>query len=169
VIISILPALSSPTAAVPYPVYSPAPQPLIDAVQKAICPPEADDITPSMNGYGIAPIGAMVKVITAQPCNIDITAEFAYNPDLAPDISVPQGAVLNYFTSVNKHFGESPATQLKYSTEIYLSRIEAAIIGTGALYCNIIYHSGDLNPLHTPEEQWIMTLNSFIWANNPNP
>lgn len=47
----------------------------IEVLQTAVCPPEAGGVDPSANGYGMAPIGAVVTVSTPTAVTINVTAD----------------------------------------------------------------------------------------------
>ncbi|MBQ1294769.1 MAG: baseplate J/gp47 family protein, partial [Clostridiales bacterium] len=52
--------------------FKPASSALVDYVQNYICPPEDGGNAPSPNGYGFAPIGAAVDIVTATELEIDV-------------------------------------------------------------------------------------------------
>lgn len=112
--------------------YMPLSDDIIKELQFDLCPPEADDNNPSANGYGYAPIGAIVFVVTPTPLtvNIEVDVELRSNytvPQLQSEI---EQVIENYFLEIRRTFGESSnAYEVNYSKIIYMSRIAAAIVG----------------------------------------
>ena len=113
--------------------YIHAPNQLIAAVQSAICPPEEGGTAPSPNGYGIAPIGAAVKITTAQDYYLDIDCTVVLTADaggdVAPYVDSIRQAIWDYIKSVAKDWGKaSVSSVISYPVTVYLSRIIYAIL-----------------------------------------
>lgn len=113
--------------------YIHAPNQLIAAVQSAICPPEEGGTAPSPNGYGIAPIGAAVKITTAQDYYLDIDCTVVLTADaggdVAPYVDSIRQAIRDYIKSVAKDWGKaSVSNRISYPVTVYLSRIIYAIL-----------------------------------------
>ena len=113
--------------------YIHAPNQLIAAVQRAICPPEEGGTAPSPNGYGIAPIGAAVKITTAQDYSLDIDCTVVLTADaggdVAPYVDSIRQAIWDYIKSVAKDWGKASVSNvISYPVTVYLSRIIYAIL-----------------------------------------
>ena len=106
---------------------------LIAAVQSVICPPEEGGTAPSPNGYGIAPIGAAVKITTAQDYYLDIDCTVVLTADaggdVAPYVDSIRQAIRDYIKSVAKDWGKASVSNvISYPVTVYLSRIIYAIL-----------------------------------------
>ncbi len=113
--------------------YKPAGSSLVDLVQNAICPPEDGEISPSANGYGLAPIGAAVTIKTGEELQLDfsLTVQFLS--------SVPNGEITyksqieekieEYLESVRQSWGVMLKSQkIEYAVTVYVSRVIYAIL-----------------------------------------
>lgn len=106
---------------------------LVQTVQEAICPPEDGQSAPSPNGYGIAPIGAAVKIVSAQDYYLDIDCTVVLTADAGGDVSPYvdsiRQAIWDYVKSVAKDWGKvSVSNTISYQVTVYLSRIIYAIL-----------------------------------------
>ena len=104
---------------------------LITKVQEHICPPEADDATPSANGYGLAPIGALVTVSKPQKYNINITGKILVdiNKDYDTTIDTIKKDIEAYLLSIRKKWdGRLSDKEVKYEISIIYQRISAIIM-----------------------------------------
>lgn len=106
---------------------------LVQTVQEAICPPEDGQSAPSPNGYGIAPIGAAVKIVSAQDYYLDIDCTVVLTADAGGDVSLYvdsiRKAIWDYVKSVAKDWGKvSVSNTISYQVTVYLSRIIYAIL-----------------------------------------
>nr|WP_325301114.1 baseplate J/gp47 family protein [uncultured Oscillibacter sp.] len=106
----------------------PASPTLVEKVQLAVDPPPNQGL-----GLGTAPIGARVTVTAPTAVTVDVSAELA----LAPGISITQvqplveGAVERYLLEIRRAWATPVnATTNQYASDVYLSRILAAIVGT---------------------------------------
>lgn len=104
---------------------------LINEIQLLICPPEADNTTPSANGYGVASIGAIATIGTATELPINITA--TVTPSGGNTISSLQepieNAISSYLLSVRSSWGLPVTNKVEYPVYVYISRINVAILG----------------------------------------
>lgn len=106
----------------------PASPTLVERVQLAVDPPPNQGL-----GLGTAPIGARVTVAAPTAVAVDVSAELA----LAPGISITQvqplveGAVERYLLEIRRAWAAPVnAAANQYASDVYLSRILAAIVGT---------------------------------------
>lgn len=111
--------------------YMPLSQTIIDELQYDLCPPEAGDINPSANGYGYAPIGAIVHVVTPTQFTINVTVQL----QLRTDYTIPlvqnevNAAIESYFADTRRLFGQANnAFYVDYEKIIHQSRISAAVL-----------------------------------------
>ena len=112
--------------------YEPAQQALVDTVQDYICPAEDGGSSPSPNGYGYAPIGAEVTIMTATALDVDveftITMEtgVAFGPSYQTAI---EEAIGDYIKTAAGTWGAELVTdRVEYTVIVYVSRIIAAIL-----------------------------------------
>lgn len=112
--------------------YMPISQDLINTLQYNLCPPEAGNNTPSANGYGYAPIGAIAYVVTPTQLTINVTIDIELRNNytveaLREEITT---AIEAYFAEIRREFGESAnAYEVNYTKIVYMSRIAAAVVG----------------------------------------
>lgn len=105
---------------------------LVEEVQTRICPPESEGGEPSAYGYGFAPIGAKVTIATGTDFPIalstQVTLQTSYSlSDIQTKITA---AFQSYLLSRRKEWGTPfPGTSNKYSVPIYISQLNAAILG----------------------------------------
>lgn len=151
---------------------TPAESALVEAVQAVICPNEAGQIEPSANGYGLAPIGAAVKITTATnlTCNFTMDVQF--------DASVSNGettyrndiefAIYQYIRSVCETWGRQLTGQtVSYPVNIYISRVIAAILSAVPEVVNVSNvtingTAGDLALTETATLQQIPSLGTVV-------
>lgn len=98
---------------------NPADEGLIKSVQKYICP----DLT--NEGFGVAPVGAVVTITTASEVNIDISATIygSFDSDSV------KSAVSKYIDEVKASWGKETITsEISYTQRIFISRISSAIL-----------------------------------------
>jgi len=109
--------------------FEPAQQALIDAVQTVICPPVN---APSSEGFGMAPIGAEVDIVTATSKAIDIACEITWDTGHggATDVQAVEDAIADYLHTAAQSWGsELIGYVVSYSVIIYLSSVIVAIAG----------------------------------------
>lgn len=110
--------------------YRPADNALIKKVQTIICPPE-DDGTQSSNGYGFAPIGALVTIGSGTELKLNITCNVQFR---TPALSSTYQAVIEqkigeYLDSVCETWGNRLRShKIEYSVVVYTARIIAAVL-----------------------------------------
>lgn len=112
---------------------SPAGSELINAVQNIVCPPEDSNTEPSANGYGIAPIGAVVTIGTGTELvlNISLTVQFlatVQNGEITFKSQIEEKIEL-YLETVRQSWGAMLKSQkIEYAVTVYVSRIIYAIL-----------------------------------------
>lgn len=129
--------------------YLPASSTLVDTVQEAI-----DPTAVSGQGLGLAPIGASVTIVAAQPITVaisaDITPETGYT---VAQLQEPiETALESYFLSLRQAWSTPHGTGVSYSLTVYLSRILAAMVGVqGVANASSITLNGSGADLVLPE------------------
>lgn len=118
--------------------YGAASSALVATVQETICPYEADTSNPSPNGYGIAPIGAAVKIVSATELQINITADIDFLGNIENGIATYgdeiKAAIGEYITTVAQDWGKQiQAHQVAYPVTVYVARIIYAILSVDAV------------------------------------
>ncbi|MBP1653410.1 MAG: phage tail protein, partial [Bacteroidetes bacterium] len=112
---------------------SPAGSELVNTVQNAICPPEDGETEPSANGYGMAPIGAVVTIGTGSELvlNISLTVQFlatVQNGETAYKSQIEE-KIESYLETVRQSWGTMLKSQkIEYAVTVYISRIIYAIL-----------------------------------------
>ena len=112
---------------------SPAGSELINTVQNIICPPEDDGSQPSANGYGMAPIGALVTIGTGTELVLDIslTVQFlasVQNGETAYKSQIEE-RIGSYLETVRQSWGAMLKSQkIEYAVTVYVSRIIYSIL-----------------------------------------
>lgn len=104
---------------------------LVDLIQTHICPIDPSTSNPTRNGYGFAPIGAMVHIQTAtnRTINIEMTLQLTAGIELAAVEDAVKQAIEDYFSSVRREFGNLVVTtEVSYPMFIYASRLTVAIL-----------------------------------------
>lgn len=150
--------------------FKPASSALVDYVQNYICPPEDGGDSPSPNGYGFAPIGAAVDVVTATELDIDVEFDItmetgiSFGPTYQTAIEAAIGA---YILSAAHTWGAALVTNtVSYSVIIYVSQIIAAILSVEGVanVTNLTVNSGttDIVLTETSSTQQIPVLGTVI-------
>ena len=144
---------------------------LVSVVQDIICPPNDGQHTPSINGYGIAPVGAAVDIVSAtnKTINISFTATFAANVSngnvaYADEIRDAIGA---YIADVAESWGNALRSRaISYNVTIYAARVIAAILSVPEVInvSNLTINgaSGDLALTETSALQEIPVLGEVV-------
>lgn len=104
----------------------PAPEGLVAKVQQMICPPEEGGEEPSADGYGFAPIGALVTVVSASALEVDVSCTIQTEAQVGPDAlrESIRGKINSYLEEVCAGWGrERSVRSSKYTAAVYLSRI----------------------------------------------
>lgn len=113
--------------------FMPAGDSLINQVQNIICPPEDEGTEPSANGYGLAPIGAVVTIGTGVELvlNISLTVQFVssvQNGEVTYQSQIEE-KIEEYLESVRQSWGVMLKSQkIEYAVTVYISRIIYAIL-----------------------------------------
>lgn len=101
---------------------------LVQAVQDAICP------NSSALGFGVAPIGAAVDIVSATELDINITAEITFEAGTVNGLQVYgdaiREAINEYIQSVAQNWGVASygVNSLSYPVTIYAARVIYAIL-----------------------------------------
>lgn len=106
--------------------YNPASETLISNVQNAIDPPVNQGL-----GLGLAPIGAKVTIVSPTAVSVDVAASLTLASGYTMDMVKPlvTTAISDYLLLVRKNWGTPVSrTEVLYSSNVYLSRIVAAIL-----------------------------------------
>lgn len=145
----------------------PAESGLVAQIQNIICPPEEGESTPSSNGYGMAPIGAVATITTATNLTLNIACKVQFLATVQNGVATYQTQIeekiQEYLTSVCKTWGNALKKQkVEYVVAVYSSRISAAILTipnivnvTDVLINGV---AGDLILTESPELQQIPSL-----------
>ena len=144
---------------------------LVETVQDIICPPGDGESEPSVNGYGIAPVGAAVDIVSAtnKTINISFTATFAAsvsngNVAYADEI---RDAISAYIADVAKSWGNVLRSRaISYNVTVYVARVIAAILSVPEVInvSNLTINgaSGDLALTETSALQEIPVLGEVV-------
>lgn len=113
--------------------FGPASSALVKIVQDIICPPEDGQTAPSPNGYGIAPIGAAVDIVSATAVTINVSCRIIFasgvEDGLASYGDEIRAAVAEYIHSVAEDWGKAlVSNRITYPVTVYASRIIYAIL-----------------------------------------
>lgn len=92
----------------------------IEELQNEICPPEANNESPSANGYGLAPIGAIVTISKPQEVAINIECKIVKdNVDIITLENMIKAKIEQYLLLLRKTFG-TITNEFKIGYEIKL-------------------------------------------------
>lgn len=113
--------------------YGPASSGLVETVQGIICPSEDGQTAPSPNGYGIAPVGAAVDIVSATAVTINVSCKIIFasgvEDGLASYGDEIRAAVAEYIHSVAEDWGKAlVSNRITYPVTVYASRIIYAIL-----------------------------------------
>lgn len=113
--------------------FGPASSALVKTVQDIICPPEDGQTAPSPNGYGIAPVGAAVDIVSATAVTINVSCRIIFasgvEDGLASYRDEIRAAVAEYIHSVAEDWGKAlVSNRITYPVTVYASRIIYAIL-----------------------------------------
>lgn len=108
--------------------YEPLTTAQVDALQMLVCPPEAGNLNPSANGYGMAPIGARVVITTPNAVPVSITADVKILSSSSRTIGEIQteaaAKITEYIKSICMDWGTMSAWNLAhYSMTLYLNKV----------------------------------------------
>lgn len=113
--------------------FGPASSALVKTVQDIICPPEDGQTAPSPNGYGIAPIGAAVDIVSATAVTINVSCRIIFASGVEDGLTSYgdeiRAAVAEYIHSVAEDWGKVlVSNRITYPVTVYASRIIYAIL-----------------------------------------
>lgn len=113
--------------------FMPASQALVSYVQNEICPPYSGQLTPSPDGFGVAPVGAAVTITSGTSATVNISFDCTFAAGIQDGVGSYrtdiEAAIEEYFQSVRESWG-NPTTQqsISYPVNIYLARVTYAIL-----------------------------------------
>ena len=148
----------------------PADEGLVCLVQNEICPAESGEIFPSGNGYGMAPVGAKVTVVSASELvlNIHCTLQLSVtNSDVTSYEHVIRQKIQEYLHMVCKTWGSPLRTyKVEYPVAVYISRIIAAVLTISDIVnvtdVEVNGSAEDLMLTETPQLQQLPVLGEVI-------
>lgn len=113
--------------------FGPASPALVKTVQDIICPPEDGQTAPSPNGYGIAPVGAAVDIVSATAVTINVSCRIIFASGVEDGLTSYgdeiRAAVAKYIHSVAEDWGKAlVSNRISYPVTVYASRIIYAIL-----------------------------------------
>lgn len=144
---------------------------LVETVQNAICPPTDGESTPSPDGYGIAPVGAAVDIVSAtnKTINISFTATFAASVVNGAVVYADEirDAIAEYIADVAESWGNALRSRaISYNVTVYAARVIAAILSVPEVInvSNLTINgtSGDLALTETSALQEIPVLGEVV-------
>lgn len=133
----------------------------IKELQNEICPPEADSASPSANGYGLAPIGALVTITTPTELVIDIECKLLKdNVDIISLENSIKAKIEQYLLSLRKTFGTiTKQFSVGYEINILYAHIYSDIFNLeevlNLIELKINGKSEDIKIQNTAEKQFI--------------
>lgn len=104
----------------------PAPESVVKRVQQAICPLQNGGAEPSPAGYGFAPIGAAVTVVSADALEVDIACSVQFEAQASAETLRGQirPKLEEYLKEVNAEWGRQRRDQTqKHTVVVYRARI----------------------------------------------
>lgn len=144
---------------------------LVETVQNTICPPGDGSNDPSPDGYGIAPVGAAVDIVSAtnKTINIEFTATFAATVSNGSVVYADEirDAISAYIADVAKSWGNALRSRaISYNVTVYAARIIAAVLTVPEVInvsdLTINGASGDLQLTETSALQEIPVLGEVV-------
>lgn len=142
--------------------YNPATPAVIETIQMLICPPDVDQNDPSANGYGYAPIGAIVNITTATELDINVTMTLTLQSEYS--ISTVQTNVENaisaYLLEVRRNWAHRTVTNtVEYLVYVYISRIIVNVLQVeGVINATNVTVNGDTEDLQLTENGTVQQL-----------
>lgn len=133
--------------------YLPLTEEQIEILQDLVCPPESGSSDPSENGYGMAPIGAVVIVTTATQIDIDVTADVKIIPGSYRTIGEIQAEATEeikaYISELCANWGRMGAfNHATYSITVYANKILGILNNiSGVEVANNLLINGSSNDL----------------------
>lgn len=113
--------------------FKPALSSVVQTVQDIICPEEDDGDAPSTNGYGMAPIGAAVTIVTGDILTLNITCNIEFIGGVQNGAEMYQAEIeqkiREYLDTVSRSWGKPLKSHtIEYAVTVYVSRIIYAIL-----------------------------------------
>lgn len=105
----------------------------INKLQYLICPPEADNATPSANGYGMAPIGTLTTLQAPTKFEVNISGSIMITVGVQFDMVIEEikQNIERYLLNVRKTWNKRISDRkIEYNVSIVYAQIYAAIINT---------------------------------------
>jgi uncharacterized phage protein gp47/JayE len=149
----------------------PALSAVVRKVQEFICPPEDGETTPSANGYGMAPVGAAVTVVSGTELTLNITLDAEFISGMVNGVETYQkeieDMIEDYLNTVRKSWGAPlKGHSIEYPVTIYISRIIFSILTIPAIVnvsnVRINGSENDLRLEETPELQQVPVLGKVV-------
>jgi len=143
--------------------YRPADDALVEMVQNIICPSEEDG-TASSNGYGFAPIGALVTIGSGTELKLNISCDIQFLSGMAGAHQEEiEQKITDYLDSVCETWGNRvKSNKIEYSSVVYIARIIAAVLSipdvVNVTNVTINGEAGDLTLIETAELQQVPVL-----------
>lgn len=102
---------------------------LVAQMQELICPPDEGQDSPSQNGYGVAPIGAIATVTTGTrlDVNISLTLTLGSGVTVAEIRDEVEANIDAYFLNIRRNWGPRVVNRVEYPVVVYQSQISNAI------------------------------------------
>ena len=151
--------------------FKPAISSVVQTVQDIICPAVDDGNAPSANGYGMAPVGAAVSIVTGAVLALNITCNIEFIGSVQNGAELYQTEIeqkiQEYLDTVSRSWGKPLKSHtIDYTVTVYVSRIIYAILSIDEIV-NVtdvlINGSGeDLHLIETAELQQIPELGTVV-------
>ena len=106
---------------------------IVEEVQEIICPSEDGGLTPSPNGYGMAPIGAAATITTATELTLDITCDIQFESSVQNGVETYREEIERHISDYLHEVCETWGNPLKsftvsYQVMVYIARIIYAVL-----------------------------------------
>ena len=106
---------------------------IVEEVQKIICPSEDGGLTPSPNGYGMAPIGAAATITTATVLTLNITCDIQFESSVQNGVETYREEIEQHISDYLHEVCETWGNLLKsftisYQVMVYIARIIYAVL-----------------------------------------
>ena len=106
---------------------------IVEEVQKIICPSEDGGLTPSPNGYGMAPIGAAATITTATELTLNITCDIQFENSVQNGVETYREEIEQHISDYLHEVCETWGNPLKsftvsYQVMVYIARIIYAVL-----------------------------------------
>ncbi|HBI63010.1 MAG TPA: baseplate J protein [Lachnospiraceae bacterium] len=144
---------------------------VVQTVQDMICPAEDNGISPSINGYGMAPIGAAVTIVTGSVLTINISCDIEFISGMQNGAELYQAEIRQkikeYLETVNKTWGNPLRSHtINYGITVYISRVIYAILTIPEIVnvSNVLLNDSmeDLYLIETAEVQQVAELGTVV-------